>query len=981
MQWIEEEIDLDSEHPHQYSILLHGVESACVVFWNGRLVGYGKDSRLPSEFHIPNDILFDNDNEQTATLHIVVPKFSDGSYLELQDHWKFGGIHRTVELVRRSCLADIMDYHVLADHHGNLQVSVSLRESQLLVARTIRVRLFADEQLDAAGTQQTLASQEMWGATQTVQGESVVDFYDKIPHIMPWTAETPNLYTLVIEQVEKRDDDDHSNIIQGESCRVGFRTVNIDRHEQGGGIIKVNGKPITVCGINRHEHDPDHGKVVSLKRMMQDITTLKRNNFNAIRTSHYPTHASFYRLCDYYGMYVCDEANIETHGLKPMGRLAHDRGWANAFVERVTRMVQRDYNHACIVFWSLGNEAGRGRNLMLARQRLMELDNTRPVCYESGMSWSEGTGRSELTDVVCPMYPEIPKLTNLHERDDEDRPIVLCEYSHAMNNSNGNLHLYWEKFWDPRYPRLQGGFIWDMLDQGLRKSTKDGRKYYAYGGDFGPRDTNNDRQFCINGMFSPEREPHPSVDEIKYLQQPVSVEAGSSNAALGLRVAQDGTATLTNPTNGGATTTISLSNRYAFRDLSHLIWKWQLFCSISQYSIHTGSAEDENGILAFDVSSMARHVKELEGKHSNVQYFLNIVGLLKNDAPWAKAGHVLVRQQFSLNVHVDGLRGQEKNASPLLISSVEALEVKQERHHIEISNGNTSLPFLTIDKITGAITALNWSENGSYDENILGRKDLVANYTRATTDNDRGGLELILEHMLLSFAQPLLYYTNGFDLFSHHLHWKEGGLSQDQPPSVVCDRLTVQEQNNTSICIVAECSVRSSVSGETILKQRTTYRVHKDGRIKISYKIVPTRKLRGIPSMPRIGISMELDQSLCSIQYFGRGPSENYPDRKSGSAIGVYKTTPSQMGYDYIVPSENGNRCDCEWVAFESREHHGLLIMVDPHCNFSFSALLHSAEELNHADHTCDLEERTDGESPIFVNIDHQLMGLGGDNR
>lgn len=219
-----------------------------------------------------------------------------------------------------------------------------------------------------------------------------------------------------------------------------------------------------------------------------------------MRTSHYPTHSSFYKLCDYYGLYVWDEANIEVHGMKPMGRLAVDWGWRNAFLSRIERMVQRDRNHASIIFWSMGNEAGRGRNFVYARKLIQRLDPSRPICYESGGLLAEGTGRSELTDIICTMYPDVPRALRLAQRNDEDRPVILCEYSHAMGNSNGNLHYYWEAIWNKEVPRLQGGCIWDFVDQGLRvadsKSPESKGYYFAYGGDFG--DTCNDAQFCIN---------------------------------------------------------------------------------------------------------------------------------------------------------------------------------------------------------------------------------------------------------------------------------------------------------------------------------------------------------------------------------------------------------------------------------------------------------------------------------------------------
>lgn len=231
----------------------------------------------------------------------------------------------------------------------------------------------------------------------------------------------------------------------------------------------------------------------------------RQNNFNAVRTSHYPNDSAFYRLCDFYGLYVVDEANIETHGMHPMGRLTHDPAWQNTFTSRVTRMVQRDRNHACIIFWSLGNEAGRGNNLLAARRQLLELDESRPIMYESGGALYEGVGRTELTDIICTMYPDVPRTIRLGTREDEDRPLILCEYSHAMGNSNGNVHLYWDFFWSEDHPRMQGAFIWDMIDQGIRKVHEPTqRSFFAYGGDFG--DQPNDLQFCINVSVIPRLE-------------------------------------------------------------------------------------------------------------------------------------------------------------------------------------------------------------------------------------------------------------------------------------------------------------------------------------------------------------------------------------------------------------------------------------------------------------------------------------------
>jgi beta-galactosidase len=478
----------------RYYVTLHAFESMVYVYVNQQLVGYAKDSRLPSTWEITDYLQAaaeGNVDNHNNVLTLVVIRWSDGSYLEDQDHWWMAGLHRSVEVIRRPPRANLSSVVVKeASALGALHVQVELFQAVSAATPTslLQWAVYADRPTSPAGTSVQLGACLASATTTILPTDMTLEWSTRLTNIQAWTAETPHLYTLVVTLVDKAT----PKVWQVEACRIGFRTVAIVDAQ-----VCVNGRPITVCGMNRHEHDPDTGKVVRLARMHQDVCTLKRHNFNAVRTSHYPQHPSFYKLCDYYGLYVVDEANLETHGMKPMGRLAHDTGWYNSILPRITRMVERDCNHACILFWSLGNEAGRGRNLWKARQAVLAMDTTRLVVYESGGLVAEGTGRTELTDVICTMYPDVPRMLRLATRPDEDRPVILCEYSHAMGNSNGNLHLYWKEFWNPSVPRLQGGFIWDMIDQGLRQTNaKTGREYFAYGGDFG--DTINDLQFCIN---------------------------------------------------------------------------------------------------------------------------------------------------------------------------------------------------------------------------------------------------------------------------------------------------------------------------------------------------------------------------------------------------------------------------------------------------------------------------------------------------
>lgn len=397
----------------EYIITFHGVDSAFFLFLNGTFVGYSQDSRLPASFELTKVL-----SPTRNIMHVVVCRWSDGSYLEDQDQWWMAGIHRSVELMRRAPRMDIVDLRVQADMTGHLAICLDLRKGSRTKTRKIEFSLFSDTQKQSRGG--LIKGSSVWDHCSDVIDNSATDykFATIVKNPKLWSAELPNLYTLVV----KLKDAETNGILQVESCRVGFRSVDIQN-----GILLLNDKPLTICGVNRHEHDPDMGKVLSLERIIQDIELTKANNFNALRTSHYPNSISFYRLCDYYGIYVCNEANLESHGMMPMGKLAEDFAWNKAFVQRVVRMVDRDRNHASIIIWSLGNECGRGGNLSDARKALLQSDKSRPIMYESGASIFEGCGNTELTDIVCSMYPDVNNTIALSERH-KDRPVILCEY-------------------------------------------------------------------------------------------------------------------------------------------------------------------------------------------------------------------------------------------------------------------------------------------------------------------------------------------------------------------------------------------------------------------------------------------------------------------------------------------------------------------------------------------------------------------------
>ena len=487
----------------QVRIHFGGVDSAFYLWCNGLFVGYSQDSRLPAEFDL-TDFVYEGENEVAA----LVLRRCDGSYLEDQDMWNLSGIFRSVYLLYKP-VRRIIDLRVTANleddyTHGHLAVSVLLEQATGLSVRLILYHPDGKPLLSADLPVGGEVVDENGRYSDRAEGEFLIADIDA------WSAEIPNLYRLTATLIE----DGHP--VESEGCNVGFRTVEIVD-----GQLLVNGKAVLIRGVNKHEHHPQRGHTETLDELIRDVCLMKQHNFNAIRCSHYPHQEALYDVCNRLGMYVVDEANIETHGLIPMSRLSNDPGWASAYLERMTRMVSRDYNHPCIIIWSLGNESGYGANHRAMYAWTRKVDPTRPIQYEGGGS------DTDVTDIICPMYARVDEDTpspygrprygikNWIDVEGEGRPLILCEYAHAMGNSLGNFADYWSAF--RSHPRLQGGFIWDWVDQGLERLAEDGTVFYGYGGDFG--DPINDRQFCINGLVFPDRQPHPALKEAKRLQQ------------------------------------------------------------------------------------------------------------------------------------------------------------------------------------------------------------------------------------------------------------------------------------------------------------------------------------------------------------------------------------------------------------------------------------------------------------------------------
>jgi len=576
----------------QIFIEFGGVESAFYLWVNGQMVGYSQGSRLPAEFNITKYVR-PGKNLVAARVY----RWSDGTYLEDQDHWRLAGIYRDVVVFSTPAVhvRDLAVRTLFDEQYEDATLAVRLHIKNYGKAQSTRTAV-----VKLIGPDGELVAEPLEAVVAVGAGEEIVTRLEQVvAKPQKWTAETPTLYTLLVTLL-----DAEKHVTEVQSCRVGFRQVEIKD-----GQLLVNGVPILLGGVNRHDHDPDRGKAVTRESMIRDIELMKQHNVNAVRTSHYPNDPFWLDLCDRYGLYVIDETNLETHGVwdKP----SRDPLWRHAFMQRVIRMVERDKNHPSVIIWSLGNESGHGPNHKAMADWVHENDPTRPVHYESA-------GREPYVDIVSTMYPTVERIVEMANHPEDPRPVFMCEYAHAMGNSCGNLREYWEAV--EANKRLIGGCIWDWVDQGLRKRSDDGQEYFAYGGDFG--DVPNDGSFCINGLVGPDRYVHPALIEYKKLLQPAKVEAVDLE-------------------NGK----IRVTNKRFFSDLGDLYMTWEVTedgvvvqqGKLEPLSIEAG--ESQEVVIPFDRAKLAR---------AGAEYWLNVRFHQVAETLWAPAGFVVGWDQLPL---------------------------------------------------------------------------------------------------------------------------------------------------------------------------------------------------------------------------------------------------------------------------------------------------------------------------------------------
>jgi len=656
-------------------VFLHfeGVKSAFYLWVNGREVGYSEGSATPAEFNITPYL--ESGNNSVA---VKVFRWSDGSYLEDQDAWRLSGIYRNVYLFSTPNI-HIRDFFVTTkldiDYlNADLNVVTKIKKygGEDIKNHTIELYLYdsSNNLVKKSSAQNLIFNNE---------DELSISTSQQILNPLKWSAETPNLYTLAILLRNEHDD-----VMETISTRVGFREVEIRE-----GQLLVNGKAILIKGVNRHEHDPDHGRTVSEEMMIKDITIMKQFNINAVRTSHYPNSPRWYELCDQYGLYLIDETNIETHEL--WSALTKNPSWKEAFVDRCKRMVERDKNHPSVIIWSLGNEAGYGPNHEAMADWIRTNDPTRPIHYES----TDPGYSSEPShfDIIANMYPSVQFMIDLTQKY-PDRPVIICEYAHAMGNSVGNLQDYWNAI--ETYPRLQGAFIWDWVDQGLRQRTKDGIEWFAYGGDFGEQLT--DSNFCINGLVFPDRTIQPELFEVKKVYQYVKTSA--EDVLHGK---------------------FTISNQYDFINLDNLYLDWNLHAN--------GVSIEQGKITALNIQpGQSQEISIPLSKpeiRPGTEYWLKISYRLKDQTNWARAGHEVAWDEFRFDYDAP-------DADILNLSSMAEIELNENVNSIEIKGEDFDIEF---SKTTGTITSFR--KNGN--DLIIGGPH--PNFWRAPVDNDAGGEE------------------------------------------------------------------------------------------------------------------------------------------------------------------------------------------------------------------------------------------------
>ena len=849
---------------HGKQVIAHfGSVTSNINLWvNGQFAGYAEDSKTVAEFDI-TPYLKAGDN----LLAFQVMRWCDGTYCEDQDFWRLSGVARSSYLYYRD-----KNYHI-DDLRVTATLTDDIKDGILTINPTITGKGTMSYRLER-GCQEVImipAGENRW----------------IIPNVDQWTAETPNLYSLVatFTPADKKAKTEEVHI------NIGFRRLEIKN-----GQLLVNGKAIYIKGANRHEMDPDGGYVVSRERMITDIKEMKHMNINAVRTCHYSDDPQWYDLCDEYGLYVIAEANMEGHGFyyDPKTAPTYQPIFAKQILERNQHNVSVQFNHPSVIVWSLGNETCDGPNFTAARDWIRATDPSRPIHWERALG-------GENTDLMCPMYASPEWCERYASKPESTKPLILCEYNHAMGNSGGGLMEYWDAV--RRLPKFQGGFVWDFVDQGLRIKTEDGKEYYSYGGDYNTHDP-SDNNFNCNGLVSPDRVWNPHAYETAYYYQ--NVWAEDVNARLG---------------------DIAVRNEFFFRDLSNVKMRWQLL--VDGESVLNG---EELNLNVAPQSRQTLHLpieSTLAALDANSEVMLNVDFLLKQAEPLMETGQRIAYAQIPVNevtpqaAHLPNDKAKFKVAQP-------------KQGDLAITGEGVNVAF---DGKTGLMK--QYVANGIP---MLGEGGtLKPNFWRAVTDNDMGAW---LQQKLKVWRNPVMNLT-----------------------SLAVDK---KSKNKSQVTVVARYDMPEVAATLTL-----TYEIHTGGAMCVTQGITFSDSYQELPEMLRFGMVMELPYVMEFSRFYGRGPIENYADRRYSQRLGIYQQTADEQFYPYIRPQETGTKGDIRWWTQTDGNGNGIKVTADK--PFYASALHYDITMLDEGDekhqrHPCDLFRSM----YTVLTLDGEHCGVGG---
>ena len=861
------------------------VTSNMYLWVNGSYVGYTEDSKVAAEFDITKYL-----KKGTNLISFQTFRWSDGSYCEDQDFWRLSGVARECYLYARDNKVHVEDMHITPNLTNNYEDGEALVKVNAKGNPIIDFEIFNANGISVLKTKSNFKNRNIGSARFMLR------------NVKKWTAETPYLYTLVATVMDKKN-----NIKEVIKQNIGFRKVEIK-----GSQLLVNGQPILIKGANRHEMDPDGGYNLSLERMIQDIKIMKRLNINAVRTCHYPDDPRWYDLCDKYGLYIVAEANQESHGFgyNP-DAISGTPLFAKQIMERNQHNVSMQYNHPSIIVWSLGNETKNSKNFVDAYKWIKNFDQSRPVQFEQAGKTGENT------DIFCPMYYSVSDCERYSKDTTYTRPLIQCEYNHTMGNSGGNLAEYWQLI--RKYPKFQGGFDWDFVDQGLHrklnyKADRSVADYdsitanwskdteYTYGGDYNNYDP-SDNNFNCNGIIGPDRQLNPHAYELAYQYQdiwvnPIDLMSGK----------------------------INVHNEYFFRDLSNYKMVWTL--------INDGKTVSSGEINDLDVAPQQTKEYTLPYKVEGNELYLNVEFKLKKAEPLMDDNQTVAYQQLLV---------KKASEAPSIVtySGKGKVNVTDKKNHpvITVTTNNMQITF---DKTTGLLT--KYKVNGT---DYLGEGGtLKPNFWRAVTDNDMGA------DMQKKFA---VWHNPKMNLVS---------ISANE----------VKTENSSKVAEVAAVYDMPEVKAQLELK----YVVYADGTINVNQKLNTTKGAE-IPDMFRFGMVMEMPYAMDNSTYYGRGPVENYSDRKDFANVGIYSQTAEQQYFPYIRPQENGTKSDIRY--WNQTDNNGFGLRINSNKLFSASALHYAINDL---DDGAEKDQRHSPDIPKskYTNlcIDGAQMGLGGTN-